>query len=130
MFLLKLVSVYTTHLIMFVSSLLGQFWNIPINVTRFNGTSTYPPSYANQLYAITVNHPVDPTRQFVGLLHRSWTRSGMTCLYSGNKQAGKIREVESPNDPVIRGDYMDYEVSTPFETQFRYSVFRSDVCSL
>ena len=31
-------------------------------------------------------------------------------LYVGSRQAGSINEVESPNDPVIEGQYKDYIV--------------------
>ena len=44
------------------------------------------------------------------------------CLFAGSRQGGRAGET-SPNDPVIRGKYMDYAVSGPFETQFKYSIF-------
>ena len=106
----------------------GQFWNIPITVTKFNGQTRFNLPTDN-LYTVTVDHPRDPPRSFVGRLHDlTWEFNPTSCLYVGNRQAGPIAEVVSPNDPVIRGSYEQYRVSNGFDSMFDYSVFNSTRC--
>lgn len=106
----------------------GQFWNIPLNVTKYNGPIKDGDPNANY-YTIAVAHPRGSHRQFVGRHYDlSWSRDVEDCLYVGNRQGGPIREVDSPNDPVIEGHYTDYIVTGAFQTMFKYSVFNSTYC--
>lgn len=114
---------------LFLSLFVGQFWNIPVNITKYNGN--IDGGVDTNYYIVSVNHPKDPPRQFVGRYYdASWDSENKNCLYVGSRQGGKIREVESPNDPVIRGSYREYVVGDAFETRFAYSVFdESSVCN-
>ena len=49
-------------------------------------------------------------------------------LYVGSRQAGSINEVESPNDPVIEGQYKDYIVESMFGTEYQFSHFDISRC--
>ena len=82
-------------------------------------------------FVVSVTHPVDNiTRRFVANREDfTWDLRPTTCLYAGNRQGGKIAEVESPNDPVIQGEYKDYKVSDAFATDFAYAQFDQSVCS-
>lgn len=104
----------------------GQFWNIPISVERYLG-----PAFENQAaYVITVTHPNAPgPRSFVGpLVSWTWEKRYEPCLYVGSRQAGSINEVESPNDPVIEGQYKDYIVESMFGTEYQFSHFDISRC--
>jgi hypothetical protein len=104
--------------------LLGQFWNVPMNVTKYNGPVNEGIFSNENMYTVTVNHPTDPPRQFVAMYYpATWGHFNKNCLYAGSNQGGPIGEVDSPNDPVIRGKYLHYIVSNPFDVRFEYSVF-------
>ena len=104
----------------------GQFWNIPINVAKYNGPTRGDVSNAN-LYTVTVKHPRSQNaRTFVGRLHDlTWEFTPTSCLYVGNRQAGTIGEVVSPNDPVIEGSYTSYRVDNAFDNTYEFAVFNS-----
>lgn len=108
---------------------IGQFWNIPVNIERYTG-EIKEESLANaDLYVVTIQHPLAPRRQFVGLYYTlSWEFQSEPCLYVGNRQGGPIREVDDPNDSVIEGDYTNYIVAEKFGTNFQYSVFNQTTC--
>lgn len=107
---------------------IGQFWNIPVTVRNFTGQPR-PGVSTRNFYTITVNHPRDPPRTFVGRLYEmTWEFRPTHCLYVGNRQGGPISEVLDPNDSVIRGSYQDYIVNGLFESSFDYSVFNSTRC--
>ena len=117
----KRVSTYVSHLYT------GQFWNIPINVVRY--TQPIDGVVRDDTYSITVNYP-GQRRQFVGFLYPlTWEFEENQCLYVGNGQGAPIDEVESPNDPVIYGNYSDYKVDSIFGTEFDYDHFDSARCS-
>jgi len=104
----------------------GQFWNIPIDVVRYN--QPIDGAVRSDTYTITVNHP-EQTRQFVGFLNPlTWELDFRQCLYVGNKKGGPIDEVNDPNDPVLQGVYRDYEVDSIFGTAFQYSHFDDSRC--
>lgn len=99
-----------------------------MTVRKFNGPTRFN-TPTESLYIVTIDHPTDPPRSFVGRLHDiTWEFRPTHCLYVGNRQAGPISEVMSPNDPVIRGDIDDYSVANAFESEFVYSVFNSTQC--
>ena len=81
-------------------------------------------------YVIQVSHPDSDTRVFTGLLSdRTWELKDGPCFYVGNNQAGKIMEIDDPNDSVIEGDVLNYRVSSAFGTEFKYSHFDSSRCT-
>ena len=105
----------------------GQFWNVPIMLESYLG-----PAFRNQnAYIITFTHPDAPgPRRFVGVLSRwTWEKRYELCLYVGNRQAGPLYEVETPNDPVIEGVYTDYRVTSLFGTEYKFSHFDTSRCT-
>ena len=117
----KRVSTYVSHLYA------GQFWNIQINVVRYS--QPIDGVVRSDTYNITVNYP-GQQRQFVGFLYPlTWEFEENQCLYVGNGQGAPIDEVESPNDPVIYGNYSHYKVDSIFGTEFDYDHFDSSRCS-
>ena len=107
-------------------SFTGQFWNIPINVVRYN--EQIRGEVRADAYTITVNYP-GQQRQFVGFLYSlNWELKESWCLYVGNRQGGPINEVDSPNDPVLQGEYSDYKVDSIFGTEYAFDHFESTRC--
>ena len=101
-----------------------------MNVSSYTGPLRNGSSNAYPRYTIAVAHPLSPARRFTGILYSyTWEFDEGMCLYVGNRQAGPIYEVESPNDPVIEGAYTDYIMNDAFATDFAYSRF-SPKCSL
>ena len=87
------------------------------------------PYSGDEYYTVYVDHPKSEPRHFTGLRYpMSWEFESKECLYVGNKQGGPISEVDDPNDSVIEGDYQDYITADSFETDFKYTVFNSDMC--
>ena len=79
-------------------------------------------------YIITVTHPdyLDEPRSFVGLKSNvTWEFENRVCYYVGNTQAGKLAEVDDPNDSVIQGEYSEYKVESLFATEFKYNCFNA-----
>lgn len=115
---------------------IGQFWNIPISVTRYTYTGSEIIDYLDldHLYAITVSSPSGvetEARTFVAELYTyTWETRNELCFYAGNTQGGSLREIteEGFNDPVVEGSYKDYIVDGLFEHNFAYSRFSADMC--
>ena len=104
----------------------GQFWNIPINVVRYN--EQIRGDVRADAYTITVNYP-GQQRQFVGFLYfLNWELKENWCLYVGNRQGGPINEVDNPNDPVLQGECSDYKVDNIFGTEYAFGHFESARC--
>ena len=104
----------------------GQFWNIPINVVRYN--EQIRGDVYTDAYTITVNYP-GQRRQFVGFLYSlNWELKEEWCLYVGNRQGGPIYEVNNPNDPVLHGKYSDYKVDNIFGTEYAFDHFEPARC--
>ncbi len=79
---------------------------------------------------VSVSHPDDKTRSFVVIPEPyTWDLQRIVCLYGGNQQGGPIYEVETPNDPVIQGVYLEYKVRSAFATDFAYSHFDESMCN-
>ena len=113
----------------FLSVFIGQFWNIPITVAPYNGPYK-DPSEKGLRYVIQVSHPDSDTRVFTGLMSgTTWEHQNTPCFYAGNNQAGKIVEIDDPNDSVIEGDVMNYRVSSAFGTAFKFTHFDSSRCT-
>ena len=107
----------------------GQFWNVPIQLTLFNGTLRDGVEFPNG-YIINVTRTGSPQRVFAGQFNRlTWDRLSGPCLYCGNLQAGPIYEVLDPNDPVIEGSYRSYRVPSAFdETGYQFGRFEGSTC--
>lgn len=85
---------------------------------------------AKNRYMISFTRPISGRlTSFTGWLYSlTWERMQGPCLYAGNRQAGKIYEVDDPNDSVIEGNFTEYEVPGRFETSFKYSEFDETRC--
>lgn len=115
----------------FKSYIAGQFWNIPVTFTKYNGTEL---SESNRVYIVTVDPESSPARSFLGhFYHLKWDKTRETCLYVGNAQGGPSFEVMDPNDSVIEGRYRDYILQggdgNLFETDYTYSQFDESRCN-
>ena len=105
----------------------GQFWNVPVTVSSYDGL--FGGQTRSDDYVIMVDHPQAPPRSFVGLKYDiTWEFERRVCYYVGNRQAGKLAEVDTPNDPVIEGEYTDYKVPTLFSTDFKFTHFNASMC--
>ena len=80
---------------------------------------------------MTVDHPQAPARSFITDLYRStWDNTLKPCLYAGSSQGGPLFEVvDGPNDPVIEGEYSEYEVADGiFGRNFKYNRLLATAC--
>ena len=107
----------------------GQFWNVPIDLSPFNGT-VRPGSSGENRYEIYFERDGSPRRVFTGYFYPlTWEQKEGPCLYAGNPQSGPIFEILSPNDPVIEGTSADYQVPSAFnETGYIFSRFDAGQC--
>ena len=112
-------------------TILGQFWNVPIQVANFNG----PVESSDVLdledrYSITVSHPdAERERMFTAILYDfNWEFARQPCFYAGNQQGGPIAEVMDPNDSVIEGEYFDYQTEELFATGYKFTRFEENQC--
>ena len=94
---------------------------------EFNGTI---PDDGLKYYTVTVSPSSGNVREFVGHLYDVlWEFDPILCVYAGNRNGGPVDEFNNPNDPVIEGNYTDYEVSSLFSTQFKYEQFDETRCN-
>ena len=113
---------------------LGQFWNVPINISRYTYTGSQTIDYLDleSLYAVTVSPPlIARPRTFIAELYTfTWEPRNEVCFYAGNIQGGRLAEITDDkfNAPVIEGSYKDYIVNGLFEHDFAYSQFSADMC--
>ena len=107
----------------------GQFWNVLVDLSPFNGTLRAGISGENR-YEIDFNRDGSPRRVFTGYFYQlTWDQREGPCLYVGNRQGGPLFEVLSPNAPVIEGTYADYRVAGAFdETGFTFTRFDGTQC--
>ena len=113
--------------VVFTITHLGQFWNVPVDVTE--NTGLFNGVIRNDDYIITVNYPGSPPRCFITLGYSvTWEFERRPCLYAGNHQAGPPQEILDPNDSVIEGTYRDYEVDSLFSPDFGFSHFDESNC--
>lgn len=99
--------------------LLGQFWNVPVMLTQWAVNSTYG-GFFLPTYNVTVQNGGRATRTFTAYLHEAtWDADAEPCLYSGDGQAGPS---------ILEGNYLDYQVTGVFDTNFRFSRFRAGFC--
>ena len=109
--------------------LLGQFWNIPVEVTPFEG-QLRGGGQAENRFIVNMSSLAVP-RIYTGWLDdRTWeSEDGVPCLYVGNIQGGPIYEVTNPNDGVIENRYSDYKVESAFsEENYAFGLFSEDRC--
>ena len=103
-----------------------------MTVSNFTGNFTTDDDRITP-YIVTVDHPDSPPRQFIGeLFRRTWDKSTKPCLYAGDSQgASSLDEPSSlPNDPVIAGTFRNYEVPDLFSSDFVFSKFEQQNCTL
>jgi hypothetical protein len=114
--------------------LVGQFWNIPVDVRHYNtqlSQSLQDDFDVTNLYQITV-FPVSGgvPRRFIGeLFHRNWSKSLKRCIYAGNSQGASLADIKGgPQDSVIEGNYKDYAVPGGLlKTDFTFNQFQSSL---
>ena len=108
----------------------AQFWGIPTAVANFTGTVTTGTDTSN-LYLVTLQPPNSSIRKVAAFLEpRRWDHTPKNCLYAGNSQGGRLREVQDPNDSLIEGDITDYQMPSAFATSFRFRQFNESSCSV
>ena len=124
LFRLKLSDIIIITLI--ISFHTGQYWNVPIDLAKFNGTQLDDTTR----YVISVNRDGSLVKEFTGSFHTLvWDQTVGDCLYVGDRQGGRISEVQDPNDPVLDGSYKDYRVPSAFdETGYRFGRFQENLC--
>ena len=101
---------------------------MPVTVVNFTGSIEGEQEPDN--YLITVDHPDENPRSFVGKKGPvTWEFEQRVCYYVGNSQGGKLGETVEPNDSVIQGNYAEYKVDSLFATAFKYSRFNTVRCT-
>ena len=110
--------------------LLGQFWNIPVDVSSFVGELFFPEESTEDLYTVTLTTTGMGPRSFTGWLYSlTWERERQPCLYVGDAQGGPVYEVVSPNDGVLASTYRDYQVEGAFsEENYSFRKFSEQQC--
>ena len=98
---------------MFSCLILGQFWNIPINVVDIDGK----PYIEIEGYRLVPAFEYDLT----------WDHSTKTCYYVGNKQGGP-EKTQDPTESVIEGRVIDYKTGSLFGIEFEYTKFDNSIC--
>ncbi len=106
----------------------GQFWNIPVNISPYTGSSRDGSVIAGG-YIINITTS-GKDRSYTGLLHDiTWDSKAGPCLYAGNRQSGSIYEIIDPNDGVIESIYTEYRVESAFsEASYTFSLFDEARC--
>ena len=105
---------------------IAQFWNIPVELEEFTGATPDDLTY----YTVKVTPPDGDVREFVGHLYDvTWDFTPIPCVYAGNRNGGPVVEFDDPNDSVIEGNYLQYQVNSLFSTQFTYKQFDESRCN-
>ena len=109
---------------------LGQFWNVPVDITPYTGLSR-DGSVATGRYVVGITTS-GVSRSYTGWMYGlTWDTEDGPCLYVGNGQGGIIREVLSPNEGVIEDIYKDYQVSSAFsEENYKFGSFDEARCPI
>ena len=117
-----------------VSTISGQFWNIPVSIAPYNGLllDNSPASDRYVINMTTSGGGTEETRSYIGWLYGyTWEFQEGPCLYVGSRQGGPIYEVDTPNDNVIEEGYERYRVDSAFsEDGFSFGIFAEDRCEL
>ena len=106
---------------------IGQFWNIPISVrpipqTNQTNSGTHTISFTSAA--------LKETKTLTGVLHPiTWFKQD-SCLYVGSAQASSAQiNTNLPNDPVIEGNYRDYQLDEAFsEEEYVFGQFNENRC--
>jgi hypothetical protein len=112
--------------------IMGQFWNVPVEVELYDGEyGSGSAQDVNTYYTVKVTPPDSTPRQFVAEYGSYlWSYTQTPCLYAGNRQGGPLREVkDGPNDSAIEGLYRDYIASDFFATDHTYNRFDNSRCT-
>ena len=107
-----------------VLHIVGQFWNVPINYTKFAGRyDDVEVTTDDDVYAVTIEHPGSRPRTFLSVLHpRIWDKSLRSCLYAGNSLGGASRGGRL-HSSVVEGKHLDYEMTGILSDTFKFSRF-------
>ena len=106
--------------------LIGQFWNIPVNITSYTGPYGDGTAVASdRIYSVTVAYPNATERTFIADYGKKDWLDGRPCLYAGNHNGGPIGEVKDSGS-VIQGKYSNYEVADLFATNYTFSKFKAN----
>ena len=108
-----------------VPYLLGQFWGVPFKLVPTSGHN----------YNITMYPPgAGRNRTMFAFPHGStWTQNGVpaipssSCLFVGSAQAGAF---PSDSDSVIEGTWEDYRTDSLFDTTWKYTRYREQICGM
>lgn len=99
-----------------------------MDVTPFTG-QLRDGSLAVDHFVVNMTTFQEPRAYTGSLFDITWGFEEGPCLYVGNRQAGPIYEVASPNDGVIENIYKDYQVSGAFsEEDYIFGLFNEDRC--
>ena len=109
-----------------ITSLTGQFWNIPLTITPYTGPyGDGTAQLSDRIYSVTASYPGAPERTFHADYGKKDWLDNRPCLYAGSHNAGPIWEVKG-SDSVIEGKASDYEVDRLFDTDFRFTKFAAN----
>lgn len=99
---------------------------MPVELGEYTGVAPDELKY----YTVKVSPPGGSVREFVGHLYDvTWDFTPIPCVYAGNRNGGPVAEFDDPNDSVIEGNYIQYEVDSLFSTEFVYDRFDTSRCS-
>ena len=108
-----------------VPYLLGQFWGVPFKLgPTIEGNITitmYPPGGARNRTMLAQVHETTWTLNGVPAIPRS------SCLFVGSQQAGAWA---SYYDSVIEGTWQDYRTDSLFDTTWKYTRYRKQICGI
>ena len=108
-----------------VPYLIGQFWGVPFKLVPTSGRN----------YTITMYPPgAGRNRTMFASAHGStWTQNGVpaipssSCLFVGSAQAAAF---PSDSDSVIEGTWEDYRTDSLFDTTWKYTRYREQICGM
>ena len=108
-----------------VPYLLGQFWGVPFKLVPTSGhnytITMYPPGAGRNRTMFAFPHEI------------TWTQNGVpaipssSCLFVGSSQAGALPSV---SDSVIEGTWQDYRTDSLFDTTWKYTRYREQICGM
>jgi hypothetical protein len=116
---------------------------VPVQITPFSlfpdETLRDPSSDVTKYFVATIASTIpSPSRSFTGPIRDfTWLSEESPCLYVGDVQAFRIREVNAitrantptkVNDGVIEFFFTEYIVSGPFEDDFMFGMFDPSMC--
>ena len=108
---------------------LGQFWNIPVEVSPFTGQLVSGEQATNH-FLLHLTTPGSAPRSFIGFMYSlTWEGEEVPCLYVGDRQGGPTFEVNRSNDGAIAEMYSEYAVDGAFSQEnYTFGLFNEDGC--